>query len=59
MWMMTPLWPFSIEGTSASFRAAAITEDTLEPGDVGTWWRDALHELRTVTGDHGLRVRAT
>ena len=40
----------------SSFRAAAITEDTLDPGDVGTWWRDALHELRTVTGDHGMQV---
>src|ERR1700739_779060 len=32
--------------TESSFPVLAITEDTLDPGNIETWWRDALHELR-------------
>jgi DNA-binding transcriptional MerR regulator len=35
----------------SSFSAMAITEDTLDPADIETWWSDALAELRRATVD--------
>jgi DNA-binding transcriptional MerR regulator len=40
----------------SSFGVLAITEDSLDPSDVETWWRDALHELRAAADDHGMPV---
>jgi DNA-binding transcriptional MerR regulator/effector-binding domain-containing protein len=40
----------------SSFHVLAITEDTLDPADIETWWRDALHELRAAADDHAMRV---
>ena len=40
----------------SSFQVLAITEDSLDPSDVETWWRDALHELRAAADDHGMPV---
>jgi DNA-binding transcriptional MerR regulator/effector-binding domain-containing protein len=40
----------------SSFPVLAITEDTLDPADVETWWRDALHELRAAADDHAMQV---
>jgi DNA-binding transcriptional MerR regulator len=40
----------------SSFPVLAITEDTLDPADVETWWREALHELRAAADDHGMQV---
>ena len=42
--------------TESSFPVLAITEDTLDPGDIETWWRDALHELRAAAEDHAMQV---
>jgi DNA-binding transcriptional MerR regulator len=40
----------------SSFPVLAITEDTLDPSDVETWWRDALHELRAAANNHAMPV---
>jgi DNA-binding transcriptional MerR regulator len=40
----------------SSFPALAITEDTVEPADIETWWRDALHDLRAVADDQAMQV---
>jgi DNA-binding transcriptional MerR regulator len=40
----------------SSFPVLAITEDTIDPVDIETWWRDALHELRTAAHDHAMEV---
>jgi DNA-binding transcriptional MerR regulator len=40
----------------SSFPVLAITEGTLDPGDVETWWREALHELRAAADDHAMQV---
>jgi DNA-binding transcriptional MerR regulator/effector-binding domain-containing protein len=40
----------------SSFPVLAITEDTLDPADIETWWRDALHELRAAADDHSMQV---
>jgi DNA-binding transcriptional MerR regulator/effector-binding domain-containing protein len=42
--------------TESSFPVLAITEGTIDPEDVDTWWRDALHELRAAVDDHGVQV---
>jgi DNA-binding transcriptional MerR regulator len=38
------------------FPALAITEDTVDPEDIETWWRDALHELRAAADDHAMQI---
>ncbi len=40
----------------SSFPVLAITEDTVDPAHIDTWWRDALHELRTAADDHAMQV---
>jgi DNA-binding transcriptional MerR regulator len=40
----------------SGYSALAITEGSLQPADVGDWWRDGLQELRTAVEDHGLQV---
>jgi DNA-binding transcriptional MerR regulator/effector-binding domain-containing protein len=40
----------------SSFPVLAITEDTVDPADIETWWRDALHELRAAADDHAMQV---
>jgi DNA-binding transcriptional MerR regulator len=40
----------------SSFPVLAITEDTLDPADVESWWREALHELRAAADDRGMQV---
>jgi DNA-binding transcriptional MerR regulator len=40
----------------SSFPVLAITEDTIDPADIDTWWRDALHELRAAADDHAMHV---
>jgi DNA-binding transcriptional MerR regulator/effector-binding domain-containing protein len=40
----------------SSFPVLAITEDTVEPADIETWWRDALHDLRAAADDHAMQV---
>ena len=40
----------------SSFPVLAIAEDTVDPANIETWWRDALHELRTAADDHGMQV---
>jgi DNA-binding transcriptional MerR regulator len=42
--------------TESSFWALAITEDTLQPADVGDWWRGGLKDLRTAVEDHNMQV---
>jgi DNA-binding transcriptional MerR regulator len=42
--------------TESSYPALAITEDTVEPADIETWWRDALHELRAAADDRDIQV---
>jgi DNA-binding transcriptional MerR regulator/effector-binding domain-containing protein len=40
----------------SSYPVLAITEDTVDPADIETWWRDALHELRAAADDPDIRV---
>jgi DNA-binding transcriptional MerR regulator len=40
----------------SSHPALAITEGTLDPPDIGSWWSEGLHELRTAVEDHGMQV---
>jgi DNA-binding transcriptional MerR regulator len=40
----------------SSVPALAITEDTLDPADIETWWREALAELRRVAADNLLQI---
>jgi DNA-binding transcriptional MerR regulator/effector-binding domain-containing protein len=40
----------------SSFPVLAITEDTVDPADIETWWRDALHELRAAADNHAMQV---
>jgi DNA-binding transcriptional MerR regulator len=40
----------------SSFPVLAITEDTVEPADIDSWWREALHELRAAVDDRGMQV---
>jgi DNA-binding transcriptional MerR regulator/effector-binding domain-containing protein len=40
----------------SSFEVLAVTADTLDPADIQTWWRDALHELRAAADDHAMQV---
>lgn len=40
----------------SSFPVLAITEDTVDPADIETWWREALHELRAAADDHAMQV---
>ena len=42
--------------TESRYSALAITEGTLEPPDVGDWWREGLQELRTAVEDHDMQV---
>jgi DNA-binding transcriptional MerR regulator/effector-binding domain-containing protein len=42
--------------TESSYSALAITEHTLAPSDVGTWWHDGLRELRTTVEDHNMEI---
>jgi DNA-binding transcriptional MerR regulator/effector-binding domain-containing protein len=40
----------------SSYPVLAITEDTVDPADIETWWRGALHELRAAADDRDIRV---
>lgn len=42
--------------TESSYSALAITEETLNPPDVGSWWREGLQELRTAVEGRGFEV---
>jgi DNA-binding transcriptional MerR regulator len=42
--------------TESSYSALAITEDSLQPPDIGDWWRDGLQQLRSAVEDHGMEV---
>jgi DNA-binding transcriptional MerR regulator/effector-binding domain-containing protein len=42
--------------TESSSSALAITEGTLDPADIETWWREGLHELRTAVEDQHMLV---
>jgi effector-binding domain-containing protein/DNA-binding transcriptional MerR regulator len=40
----------------SSYSVLAITEDILDPEDIESWWRDALHDLRAAADDHAMQV---
>lgn len=42
--------------TESSHPALAITEGTLDPPDIESWWYDGLRDLRAAVDDHGMQV---
>jgi DNA-binding transcriptional MerR regulator len=40
----------------SSYSALAITEDTVDPAKIDSWWLDALYELRAAADEHGMHV---
>jgi DNA-binding transcriptional MerR regulator/effector-binding domain-containing protein len=39
--------------------ALAITEDSIDPADLESWWREAIYELRAAADERGVQVTGT